>query len=472
MGQFDIIYVFRKRRQRLIEMLDKLLIEKGIYMTIEELEEQIRKKREKALKTFDQKYLYHWYEEPPRADIEVKSQKLKQLLKEAKEKLKAKNYYDLLKNKIKIAKTTTERIIKQLNEQPTVKMKVQTLLKICKKLNIEPKQLEKQKFFKIKFPINLRSPTIIKLKTHIINEGSISKRTTGTQCKAEYINKDPVLHHYVTQLLEKLGVNAKPYYKASKDIHGTNINATITRALIKAGLKPGKITQINPTLDPRINVDPKLRKYYFQATLTEEGSSTARIKGRRLIMEISWDRTIDVTDKLTPKQREMLKEIVIKACENKKEKTLSIKRLQEIISSYDDEEILQVLDVIRENTPRLLHQEVALLNRIHGKQLGGKSIASIYAMKIRLTEDNRFTVTWRAYIREPSAIDLIVKEYGMLPGTWKEWRLKKQYEIYQKHGEKTLSNEELQRIRRQLSLIPERITQEWIEKKLKEFWST
>ena len=65
------------------------------------------------------------------------------------------------------------------------------------------------------------------------------------------------------------------------------------------------------------------------------------------------------------------------------------------------------------------------------------------------TEDNRFTVTWRAYIREPSAIDLIVKEYGMLPGTWKEWRLKKQYEIYQKHGEKTLSNEELQNLVRQ-----------------------
>ena len=448
-----------------MKLQEKIFREKGILLTLKELEKRLEEETKRNLAYIKEKLeenLYHWYDEPPNALITIKSSKLKLILEELKLKLNAKSIEDLLLNKLKIPRKQARKYLKIL-EKPTPKLKVKTLLQLCKHLKINPNQLELLDAFTRKFPVNLKSPTITKLLTHMINEGNISKRTKGKYPKATYDNKDPTLHVYIRKLLENLGVKYEkpPTYK--KNAYTTNIDATTTRILVKAGLKPGKKTITNPTLPTPIYTNPQLRKYHIQTTLTEEGSSTVRISGKRVKMEITWDRSIDITDKLTPKQKQTLKQIL----EKEKEKRIPIGKVKKKIK--DKKIANSIIAIAYGNSPKLVREETALLNKLHISDVKQKIVKS-YPMRIQLSKDGRFTVAWRAYIANPKAIDLIVKKYGMLPNTWKEERLKKQYEIYLKYREKRLSDEEIKQVKKQIKSIPRRMPTQWRKQRFKELF--
>lgn len=64
----------------------------------------------------------------------------------------------------------------------------------------------------------------------------------------------------------------------------------------------------------------------------------------------------------------------------------------------------------------------------------------------------------------------MVKEYGMLPETWKETRLKKQYEIYRKYRHQKLDKRKIDEIKKQIKSIPRRMPTEWRKRKYEEIF--
>jgi len=397
---------------------------------------------------------YHWYDEPPDVKIEIKSKILKKLLDDLAKKHKAKNYKDLLQRKFKIP---TEKIgmIQRWLKKPYPQPKVKSLLYLCKKLKINPKQLEEKGLFTRKFPINLKTPTLIKLKTHILNEGKITITKTTKQLQANYVNKDPTLHKYVIELLKELEANVKekPRWEPSRKIYVTNIDPTIARALIKTGLKPGKKTITNPTLDPEIYKNPELRKYHFKATLTEEGTSSLHItKEKRLRMSISWSRSIDITDKLTPQQIQKIKQLITE------------KKRKIPIGEIKGKRYFDILNVIVDNPPKLLVDEMKILNKVHSKTF------KIRPQKIHVSKDEHISVAWDIIFFDIKSLSLFYFEYGMLDNTWKSMRLKKQFELFRKYGRKKLSEEEINEIQEYLNQIPRRITSNWIKSAAKKLF--
>jgi len=79
-------------------------------------------------------------------------------------------------------------------------------------------------------------------------------------------------------------------------------------------------------------------------------------------------------------------------------------------------------------------------------------------------------VLWRAYVDRPKAIDIMVKEYGALSGTWKEERLRRQYEIYLKYRGGTLSEGEVKEVEKQKKSIPSRMPKVWRIRKFEEIF--
>lgn len=433
----------KQRRRRELELLDKILLEKGELIDSETLRKRLEREfREKLriLKAESERILYHWYDEPLNAWVEINVDNLRKCLKE----LCGEEYLPFGRRKV-------------------VRLKVKTLLDICEGWSLAPEQLEKYKVFMRKFPVNLKSPVIVKLKTHVLNEGSISLRTKGRQLKASYCNKDPMLHYYFRSLLEKLGVtfNRPPSFDKSKGVYVTHIDATTTRILQRAGVPFGPKTITNPSLDPRIYTDPKLRKYHFQATLTEEGTTSIRVKRRRVVMRISWARSIDITDQLIDEEKEKLKEIL------GPERRIAVGKLSEYI--LEGRLPRRVLKIARITLPNLIDQEVSILNKLYRNQIKYRFV-ELYPERLQLSKDGRFTVLWRAYIDRPEAIDIMVRDFGVLPGTWKDERLRRQYKIYLRFRGRSLSDEELREAKREKDMIPRRMPVEWRIRKFKEIF--
>ena len=444
LGQYKLSLRARARRLREQKLLDRIFAETGEILDSASLRRKLGEELERSLSIIREelsKILYHWYDEPPSAYVELNAEKFKQLLEEFNLSWRA--------------------IIPE--GRKTVKIKVGELLELCKRFGLDPNLLEERAVFTRKFPVNLRSRALIKLKTHILNEGSISLRTNRRQPKAKYINKDPALHKYVMDLLRQLGAPRlkPPKYREDKNAYVTYLDSATARILHRAGIPIGAKTVTNPSLDPKVYVDPELQRYHFQATLTEEGTSIVRVKGRRVAMRISWARGIDITDKLTEEQKEKLKEII---------GPVGRIALGKLMDKIEDEKMSSdILEVIERNKPKLINEEVALLNQLYKKQVEPRFVEA-YPERMQLSKEGRFTVLWRAYMDKPKAIDIIVREYGALPGTWKDERLRRQYEIFLKYRGRKLREKEIIEIKKQINSIPSRMPKEWRVRKFEEIF--
>ena len=263
---------------------------------------------------------------------------------------------------------------------------------------------------------------------------------------------------YVRKLLEKLGIKIEnpPDYDPSRKVYVTSINATIARILNKADIPYGRKTITNSSIDPKILANPELRKYHFQATLTEEGSSSLYITNkRRLRMSISWSRSIDITDKLTPQQKQKIKQLA-------KKRDIAYGEVKK--KRYHD-----IIEIILENRPRLLEQETSILEKIH-KNIIDLKVTPIKPVSIHVSKDSRISVKWRIEFKSKKLIDLLCTEYGMLKETWKNQRLQKQYETYKKYRSRKLNNNEITKIKETLKEIPPKIPKKWIKTKINELF--
>ena len=130
------------------------------------------------------------------------------------------------------------------------------------------------------------------------------------------------------------------------------------------------------------------------------------------------------------------------------------------IKSIKDTELNKII----KSNPKLLDQEITLLNHTHMKEF--EEIPT----KVHLCKRGRITVFWEIHFNGPDIIDLIHDKYGMLPGTWKANRFENLYKAYKEFRGRRLTDEEISEVRKVKEENPPKVTAEWISEKIKELF--
>jgi len=299
---------------------------------------------------------------------------------------------------------------------------VKRLLLICKVMDIDSNSLERTGLFRRDYPISLRRPEIYKLMTHVINEGNASK---GRKPDASYWNRDPSLLDRVSTLVESLG--GKGHRAIGKDnVPVIEIDQTTGRALIKAGLIPGKkaLGQYYHSLPDPMITEPKNSKYHLSGTFTEEGWTSLSIeKNERPRILVNYTRNIDVTG-IVPRN-------LIDSMEAGEK--LTVGRIPDEIEAE-----------IRLNPFPLLENEIEMTQEMLGIP-PRVNIVSLYK-----SSDERITVEWRVTLSGPEEIAKLRDEIGFLPGSQAEERFEKIWQIFNEIKDKKLSEEDIESIKREL----------------------
>ena len=150
-------------------------------------------------------------------------------------------------------------------------------------------------------------------------------------------------------------------------------------------------------------------------------------------MTISWSRSIDITDKLTPQQIQKIKQLT-----TEKERKISKKLLKKRLNDK------QLISAIYDNIPQLLLEEVAVLKASHREF--SDLFPKLYLDRVHVSKSGRITVSWVFRTQNPKLIDLLCNEYGMLDGTWKAHLLKVNYTIYKMFRNKKINAKEKSQI--------------------------
>jgi len=333
------------------------------------------------------------------------------------------------------------------------KMKVRTIKQFCNTFNIDFDELEQKGILRPNYPIDMYSKGFINLKTHVLNEGRISPRKSKLHVVLTlgYSNQDPVLLKYFADAVKGAGgTRGEPCLETYALV--LYASSVLARALQVSGLPFGRKTRSNPSLDPLLSRDPELFRYHIQATLSEEGWCSLRIKGRRARFDIAWGRSVDITDKLSKEQKEQIYRLI----EEKGRRKISIK----VIGNHD------IRSIMESNPPTSFDQEVFLFSIFHKD----KELSEGRPTKVHLSKEGRITAFWEIHFTRPDLIDLIHNEYGMLPGTWKAKRLENLYEIYRKYRGRKLTDEEIQKIGKAKEENPHKIPVIWISEKVQELF--
>ena len=399
--------------------------------------------------------VYHWFYEPDGARYYISAEFLSQTMEERAAKDGAESVQDLLENRMKLDKNSRrmyECWLKKCQENRSrILVEIGSLKKFCDTFGADKTTLEaKHAFLNDRFPIGLGSKEVAKLQTHVNNEGYMQWHRDRHWLW--YSNKDPVLHKYFEDRVKELGgkINTSPGERVIESAAPT----LVARILAASGLKVGPKTISNPSLNELVLKDEEVRKYHFTGTLTEEGSSELHIDDRRLRLRMGWDRSVDITDNLSPKQHQSLYKI--------KEST---ETYQLSIGKISDREIVRA---IGENPPLLLSQEIDALVQTHKDAIDEKQWPEIRPHSIYIDHEGNITVSWGFDTENERIVKLLIDQYGMLEGTWKSERLQKQLDIYEKYGRRRLTDEELKEVKELIKEIPDSIDKEWIEDKMAE----
>lgn len=284
------------------------------------------------------------------------------------------------------------------------------------------------------------------MRTHILDEGANSPKH-----RLKYSNQDPVLLKYFADAVREAGgiIIRKPHLRpGAMEIEA---NRVLGRALEASGLPRGRKTISNPSLDPMMEKDPKSKRYHIQAVLTEEGWHSLGVHKRRAGFEIAWGRAVDITDELSSEQIKQLRQI-----EKEHGRKIPIRSIEEP----------EILKTIKEKPPRLLHQELALLDTSHPE----KEWPEEHPTRVHVSRGDRVTSFWEVHTLRSDLIDTIHDEYGMLPGTWKAERFEKLYEAYVKYRGRDLTDEDIREIRKIKEENPPDISAAWVSEKTQELF--
>jgi len=259
--------------------------------------------------------------------------------------------------------------------------------------------------------------------THIINEGD-SKR--GKNPQAAYNNLDPNLHNIVAALVEALGGHwSRRIGKDNAPV--TQIDTTTVRALVKAGLVPGRKAsgQYFHHLPDLMLEDHALSKYHLSATFTEEGwPSLVLEKDKRPRFLIGYSRSIDVTENLPEDFRQSL-EVGEKLSVGDIPNHVRAELYLIPFALLDDE-----IKMIEEN----LHDSPNV------------NLVSLYKSK-----DEKITAEWRVSFYGPTMVEKFREEIGFLPGIEVATRFEELWGVYTEIKDKKLSQEDIEKLRKKLS---------------------
>jgi len=393
---------------------------------------------------------YHWWQEPEYIQLPIDNEKIAELLNEEMKNVKAKNIGELLRKynvgEFEASYHYCYRILNKLVTKSTVK----GLVRLCNQLNIPYIELEKRKIFpKHNFPYNQADPALWKLATHVLNEGSIDKKHV-----ISYANKDPVLHWYFKKAVTEAGGKYYGPYKAkNKLLYESHADPLTGRRLTMIGVPQGAKTIHEPVIDLS-KMTPEAWKYHIQTTIAEEGSATLRESKKEWVgMCIEWSRGIDVT-KYVPKD-------ILSTLEPGKHRVSVILK-----------EIPEIYEILLLHPPKLLLQEHNELIRRHEDEIPRRKWHDIYLSQVYISKDQRISTVWKLYIISQTLVELVAEKYGILPGTWKEYIFRKQYEFYKKHVGTRLTEEdynEYLEIKKTYSY--RNLNKEWINRKLEEYFS-
>jgi len=298
----------------------------------------------------------------------------------------------------------------------------------------------------------MRSNDFIRLKSHVLNEGRISvkKKSVGA---LSYVNQDPMLLRFFADIIRGVGGSIRRELRFEGYGLAAYADPVLARALVFSGLPFGRKTRTNPPLDPYLRQNSELFHHHIKATLTEEGWCSLTItKSRTARFDIAWGRSIDITDKLSSDQVNVITNI-----------SEILKKRKIAIGYIKDYDLINRIILI---SPISFDQELYLLNSTHKE----KNWPNGHPFKIHLSKIGRITASWEVHFTRPDLIDLIHDEYGMLPGTWKARRFENLYEAYRKFRGRRLTDEEIQEIRKVNEENPPEISVEWVSERVQELF--
>ncbi|RLF04757.1 MAG: hypothetical protein DRJ64_06460, partial [Thermoprotei archaeon] len=394
--------------------------------------------------------LYHWWDEPDGAIRKILSSCLHPRIKEAMRKLEVKNLYQLAKKK-GVSPGKVSIIRDWLRQTPAVSAKTGVLKRILGILDIPYEVLERYKaIVDREFPINLYSEAMVRLYTHVLNEGSLIKGKNISSITLRYVNQDPVLIRKFIDTVKEVGGRAYilPPQKPGFDV---SVDTLTGRLLHAAGLPFGRKTLSDLGLHPRVLIDPEMAKQHLHITFLEEGFVTFSYgRDNRLQLIVGLGRSLDVTDKIPkPILQELLK--------YKGRKVQPTK-----FFSYNF-----IKKVLLPNAPLALHQEYDLVSELLQLKYSVARNIKFVVSYLHISNDNRVTANYKFSMRSREAINLFKNIVLSNPyGAWKEYRFSEMLKIYEKYKGRSLTLEEMKEIKKMTP--PSHIPEEWVISKAQE----
>ena len=425
--------------------LDPLL---AIIPDPQQLEKTVRRIFPKAQTTWRK---YHWWQEPDGALRKIDSAYIRTKLEEARAKYRAATITEALRI---LGASDSERSLYSIwtRSRGTVGAKTRTLKRFCDRLGIPYHELEILAVIKDrKFPIDLHAPPLVKLYTHMLNEGSIDY--TPQRACARYVNKDPVLARHVADLVAKAGgrYTIPPPMKEAIELR---TDPTTARALAAAGLKPGTKTITNPPLHPAILRDKQLAKYHIHMTIIEEGHTSLTInRHNKLELHIGLGRSIDITNKLPPQTLKQLQQHPGQSFQPKKVLT---------------PDVYYGIVIHPEAPPIALRQEYDIVIKTLKQINSAIEIPPINCSYIHVSQEGRITAHYRFSIRGREAAQAFYQAFfaDYNTGTWKEAKLHRQIELLNQYQDVKLTPAQQREVKREMNTW-HRISEQWIIEKAK-----
>lgn len=382
---------------------------------------------------------YHWYNQPSNTRLLINLKVLQQVINKLKIKLNIKSDRGL-----SLRLGMHEKAIgcyRRGEYSPSIK----TLKIFCEKLKISYDELEQIGLFKHNFPIRLNTQEMLQLRTHTLNEGSLT--THGIT----YHNLDPILLKIFCDCIRKIDGNVSlPNLGNESDIYVTTDSIT-ARCVTSLDLPTGSHSINNPRLHP-LQLNKKQFIKHMQITLAEEGIIHLRIQRKTnnkfyvdLVLGIS--RNVDITD-LLPK--DIIKNLPLR-------KTLFTK-----LPPY-------IQNLLIKKRCKLLDDEVSTFYKIFLSNIPMDKLPMPKPRTIHKTLDNKITLSWVWQIWSKEAIDIFYEKIGILEGTWSQQKFEILYNVWKKFRSKPLTKYQVNKI----NLIKEKFTghaptSEWIREKIKE----
>jgi len=394
--------------------------------------------------------LYHWWDEPDGAIRKILSSCLHPRIKEAMRKLEIKNLYQLAKKK-GVSPGKVSIIRDWLRQTPVVSAKTGVLKRILGILDIPYEVLERYKaIVDREFPINLYSEAMVRLYTHVLNEGALIKGKNMSSITLRYVNQDPVLIRKFIDTVKEVGGRAYilPPQKPGFDV---SVDTLTGRLLHAAGLPFGSKTLSDPGLHPRVLIDPEMAKQHLHITFLEEGFVTFSYgRDNRLQLIVGLGRSLDITDIIPrPTLQELLK---YKGRKVQPTKFFTQNQIDEILIPY---------------TPKALKAEKMLIDKFLREKYSKSLEVSIGISYLHISNDNRVTANYKLSMRSKEVIDIFREIVLSNPyGTWKEYRFSEMLKIYEKHKGRSLTLEEMEEIKKMT--LPSHIPEEWVISKAQE----